>query len=301
MKHHRDNPALSAEVNLTHPSRLFTHAKATCLALCAVVLVSTSASARVLEYATEDAGTMAYKIAGASSITTTTEQVRKGTYAFNHVVSGSDKRAEIDDNSWHQYGKGNPLFYGMSYFVPTTWESNLTAVVAQWRYSNLVEPGYTIPNCAINRTSGCNNAGYVGGSGWYLQVKNDRWVLFYRYAENGCATCVGMIENNIDLGPVTKGQWTDWVFKIKYSHNTDGELSIWRAVNKSAYVNIYARTGLRTWFDKYAAGTPYAGRTVQAGNFTVGHYASNYTTSHTLYTDEIKFSDYSFDEVAVKP
>jgi hypothetical protein len=243
---------------------------------------------------------MKFMISGAASINTTTEQVRSGTYAFKHVVSGSDKRAEIDDNSWNAYPKST-YYYGMSYWIPTNWESDYQAILAQWRYSNLIVSPYTVPNCTSYKTVSCNNPVLDGGSGWMLQAFNGNWKLSIRSAEPGCATCKGMNTRDVDLGAIIKGQWTDWVFKINYSPDTNGSIDVWKATNRGPYSLVYSWKG-RTWFGKYADGSQLAGREVNAGNFTVGHYYSNKSNSHYLYTDEIRVSNNptgGFNEVKV--
>jgi hypothetical protein len=271
--------------------------------LALATVCASNAFATLVESATESAGTMEYKISGSASITTTTEQVRKGTYAFKHVVSGSSKRAEIDDNSWNAYPK-DTYFYAMSYYIPTGWESTYSAIVAQWRFSNLKETGYSVTNCSTVITKNCLKVSDAGGSGWHLTVRDNKWILTVRYPESGCSSCVGMLEKEIDCGTVSKGVWTDFVFKIKWSAQVNGGiLSISKAVNKGAYSNIFKNEAMTTWFDTYAPGSKQAGKPVNAGNFTVGHYWSNTTTSHTIYTDEIKVSNDAvngFNEVKVQ-
>ncbi|MFC4777045.1 heparin lyase I family protein [Paenibacillus sp. GCM10023252] len=235
----------------------------------------------IIESALDNIGTFTTVLQGSSSITPVTNLVRGGTHSFQHVTSGSPKRAEIDDNSWNQYdAKTNNYWYGMSYYIPNdgTYSSSLSTIVGQWRFSNLVVPPYTKANCEMS--------GY-GGSGHHLMLDNGYWTYELQHQDPAKASCAGLISDRIPLIPFTPGVWTDVVIHAKFRHTTDGFIKIWMAENGGGYKQVLNYYG-RTWFDMYQVGSNKEGDEVMAPNFTLGAYWSNSTTQRTIHTDQIR-------------
>jgi hypothetical protein len=258
--------------------------------LCTMGLLSahSPALATVIEQSADGVGTMAYMTSGTVTLTDVTVPLRAGTTAHKHTVSGSSKRAEVDDNSWHAYAPGT-YFYGMSYYIPAdgTWTSTTRAIVAQWRFSNIAEGSSSVVNCSMYD---CSRSTFHGGSGGHLLVDEGNWTMSIAYQDPACTNCAGMLDARLNLGAITQGVWTDFIIEAKWTHLTSGYVKVWRQVNGGGYTLVTTYTG-STWFNQYQAGSNRAGQTVKAPNFTVGHYWSNDSVQRTIYTDEIRVSN----------
>lgn len=241
--------------------------------------------AQLIEYALEDKGTFCYVLHN-GTINTVTSPVRVGNFAFRHQVSTSQKRAEIDDCSWHAYdAKGNVYWYGASYYLPSgSFNDDINSYVTQFRFSNIPEGNSNVQNCT---TRNCGQGGGESGSGHHLKVNNQLWEFTLRHQDPNCEPCKGSISQKFFFGGIDTDTWTDFVMQAKWSHNTDGFLKVWKQVNDGGYELVMDYQG-RTWYDKYADGSNRQGQDVKAPNYTVGLYYSNKTNTRTMYTDEIR-------------
>jgi hypothetical protein len=242
-------------------------------------------NAQLIEYALEDKGTFCY-ILNNGTITTVSTPVRVGTFAFRHQVSTNQKRAEIDDCSWHAYdAKGNVYWYGASYYLPSaSFSDDINSYVTQFRFSNIPEGSSSVQNCT---TRNCGQGGGESGSGHHLKVNNQLWEFTLRHQDPNCEPCKGSISQKFFFGGIATNTWTDFVMQAKWSHNTDGFLKVWKQVNDGGYELVLDYQG-RTWYDKYAEGSNRQGQDVKAPNYTVGLYYSNKTDTRTMFTDEIR-------------
>jgi hypothetical protein len=236
---------------------------------------------REIESAIDDFGTFTTVVQGAgNSLTPGTDVIRGGAASFKHVTSGDPKRAELDDNSWHAYNaKTSNYWYGFSYFIPDdgTYTDSLRQFAGQWRFSNIVGAGATIPNCAMS--------GY-GGSGHHLMIETGHWVYNVQHQDPTKETCSGLISKDFELKPFKKGVWTDIVVHSQF-RETDGFIKVWIAEDGGGYEQVMDYHG-PTWFDQYQEGSALSGREMAAPNFTVGSYWSNSPTLKTLYSDQIR-------------
>lgn len=246
-----------------------------------------TANAQLIEYALDDEGTFCYITAGGGSISTVDFPVRGGNIAHKHTASTNNKRAEIDDCSWHKYdAKGNVFWYGASYYLPeSSFNDDIRTYIMQMRFSNLRESGAAEQNCT---TRGCDVGGNnESGSGHHMRVVDGKWEFTLRYQDPECDLCKGTLQKSFILGDIATDQWTDFVFEANWSHETSGYLKIWKQVEQGGYELVADYQG-RTWYDKYADGSNREGQDVNAPNYTAGLYFSTKTDTRIMYTDEIR-------------
>jgi hypothetical protein len=102
---------------------------------------------------------------------------------------------------------GQEYWYGIRIFVPPTWiADNSYEVVTQWHGTS------SGPGIALRM----DNRGVSAGLHTQIEIA-DRWLLM-------------VTGKAIDLGSIasSKGQWVDWVFRIRWSPYADGRITVWR-------------------------------------------------------------------------
>ena len=125
--------------------------------------------------------------------------------------------------------------------------------------------------------------GEVNGSApVFLGVLANRYILELRTDPKKTTIQGDWTYNRIDLGPIDKSKWTDWVFHIKWAYDNTGVLEVWKNKNK-----VVSRINLPNSFndDTY----PY---------FKIGIYRYNWDkmpnnpiASRTIYVDEVKIAN----------
>ena len=96
----------------------------------------------------------------------------------------------------------------------------------------------------------------------------------------------------MDLGPVDKNKWNDWVFHIRFSYKSDGILEIWK--NK---VKVFSMSGPNSFNDQHY---PY---------FKIGIYKwgwngwASYSPEdkRVLYVDEVRIGNRNSNLNEVSP
>jgi hypothetical protein len=121
-------------------------------------------------------------------------------------------------------------WYGFSNFLPTGYAADgLAEMIAQW---------HDIPDFDL-------------GESWRsppisFKIINDHYYVHYLWAGNAVNTDLSKSgEQMVDLGPVDKNTWNDWVFHIKFSYRSDGILEVWKNKNK-----IFSYYGPNSYNDK---------------------------------------------------
>lgn len=210
-----------------------------------------------------------------NSITRAASPVRDGKYAAKFILNKTDpdiwdsKRAELT----YVAEKYNPVkserWYGISMFLPTSYIADpCEEIVYQWKgVSRTSLDGYSMSNPPLA-----------------VMTKNGRWAINIKSADK---------MTSIDLGAYNTNTWTDWVFHIKFSYESDGLLQIWKDG-----VLVLDRKGPNTYKDK-------TGNYFKMGLYKYGWkegYQSN-TTQRIAYYDEIRVGNEhsSYEEVAPRP
>jgi hypothetical protein len=171
----------------------------------------------------------------------------------------------------------NERWYGFSNYLPRDFVADpLAEKIAQW---------HEIPDREL-------------GENWRsppisLGIENDRFyvqILWAAAAVNTNDTKDG--NKKVDLGPVEKAKWNDWVFHIRFSYKEDGLLEIWK--NKEKVFN-------------YAGPNCY--NDLRLPYFKIGIYKwgwkgwAEYSPEdkRVLYYDEVRIGNYKADLQTVSP
>lgn len=247
---------------------------------------------QIVEQSREGFGTYCEPETNNGFVRVTSAVARRGSTAVEHRVTATfPRRAELDDCSFHDYDPDRTYWYGMSLLLDGEGfaSGDFQQYVGQWRFSNLPQGG-PVPNCEMFRE--CGGGEIYGGSGHHLLVQNGRWVITLAVQDPNCGSCEALDHVEFDLGPAEVDVWTDWVFRMDFSHETDGAVDVWRAVDGGDYEQV-ARYRGRTWLEFYQArsaqrtGGVLDGR-VMAPNHTVGLYAANDAGARAMFSDEIR-------------
>ena len=162
-------------------------------------------------------------------------------------------------------------WYGFSSYLPADFVADpMAEKIAQW---------HEIPDWDL-------------GENWRsppisLGIQNDRYNLQILWAAakvNTNDTKDG--EKDIDLGPVDKAKWNDFVFHIKFSYKSDGILEIWK--NKVKIFSLYGpnsfndenypyfKIGIYKWtWNGWASYSPESKRVLYVDEVRIGNSKSN--------------------------
>ncbi|RZJ77944.1 MAG: hypothetical protein EOO20_28335, partial [Chryseobacterium sp.] len=91
----------------------------------------------------------------------------------------------------------------------------------------------------------------------------------------------------IDLGPITKNEWSDFVFHINWAHNEKGVVELWKN-NKMLYSRInkancyndklypYFKIGIYKWDWEGKSESTTSERTIFIDEVRIGNSKANY-------------------------
>jgi hypothetical protein len=205
----------------------------------------------------------------------TGQQKRAGRYALKSYLhryqSNPSYRTELRAKAPNPV-KGKDTWYGFSIYLPAPYErDSLGETLAQWHQSN--DPGEKNLNPPMA-----------------LQVKDGKWVLAARWSSSQPTTKSSQRSAGYQLGLPETNNWTDWVFRIRWSYGSDGELQVWK--NGKEVVN---RKGPIGYNDKVM---PY---------FKMGIYKSAWRNKvgsvkeRTVYHDEVRIAGHGAKYSDVAP
>ncbi|MGF1480888.1 MAG: polysaccharide lyase [Cyanophyceae cyanobacterium] len=216
-----------------------------------------------------------------SSLVRSGEQAAKVTLYRQDPLVENSVRSEI--KRYGLFGMGTERWYGFSIFLPADYiADDSLEIVTQW---------HSVPDFYRQETWRTPPLALI--------TANGNWSIYRRWDSNK-VTQGGLFQpgvstgdtESIDLGAYERGVWTDWVFYVKWSHESDGLLKVWK--NGNLVVN---RTGPNTFHDLIG---PY---------FKIGIYKPSWkddsTTSsinkRTLYIDEIRIGNAKAEYQDVAP
>ena len=197
------------------------------------------------------------------SATIVSSPKRAGEHAVKFTLRKDDpkRRSELRQGS---VPANSEHWYGFSNLVPANYAKDRSyEIVAQWHEMpdrDLGEPWRRPPLT--------------------LSIRNDRFGVSNRWDPKPLSVKFKEAgSQSWDLGTVPKGDWTDWVFHVKWSHKSDGLVEVWK--NGQLVVR---KTGPNTYNDKKG---PY---------FKIGIYKPDWkadpekstTTQRVIYYDQIQ-------------
>ena len=167
----------------------------------------------------ETGDTSGFTVSGNPS-TITDSPVRVGAYAlessldrFNDPVS---YRTEVVPQEHPDAMVGDDMWYGFSIFLPDSYvPDSVWEIVAQWHGRPDFDIGedWRNPPLALHTSDGV----------WTV---SNIWDSKANTFESGERVYSG--SRHFDLGAYVTGRWTDWVFHVKWSYESDGILQIWQ-------------------------------------------------------------------------
>jgi len=175
-----------------------------------------------------------------------TEPVRAGKYAVRFELHKDDpivansRRAELTLKREPKVKVER--WYGFSIFLPEDYQQDPTPeIVTQWHASPDRDDGevWRSPPLAVQ----------TQGGNWNISWRWDADRIMKRNRPDGAKS-----EN---LGKYETGVWTDWVFHVKWSWESDGLLEVWKNGKKVIHYEgpigyndkrgVYFKTGIYKW------------------------------------------------------
>jgi len=202
------------------------------------------------------------------SVQIVSSPTREGKYAakFTHRKSDPKVRAEI--RKFDSVSANSERWYGYSVFVPKEYAKDpVHEIITQWS------------NRPVDRDLGEDGR----RPSLSLSIRNDKLELNNHWdSRSTTLSRKGVGAKAWDLGPVAKGQWTDWVFHAKWSHKSDGLLEVWRDGRL-----VVSKTGPNTYNDKTSP------------SMKIGFYKRQWknnpeastTTERVIYYDAVRIGD----------
>lgn len=192
---------------------------------------------------------------------------RTGTYGMksilNRLTSPTNYRTEITTsyNAGQTATMGQTSCYGFSVYLPSPYPSDsISEFVSQWH--GKPDAGEADQPPALG-----------------LQTKDGRWRLYIAWNTGQPTIASEQQATSATLGTYSTNVWTDWVFIVKWSYTSTGELYVYQ--NGTL---VYSRIGQPIGFNDTVG--PY---------FKMGIYKSGWKTTasafgdeRTLYHDEYK-------------
>ncbi|CAG5068551.1 hypothetical protein DYBT9623_01282 [Dyadobacter sp. CECT 9623] len=198
---------------------------------------------------------------------------RAGTGALKFEL----RRGDLPNGARTELGEApnhNPEgWYAFSMYLPNTFVKDpIEESIVQWQ---------SLPD-------------FAAGEGWrsppmLLGVLDDRFVLEIRSDANKVTIQDHFTFTRIDLGPVDKDKWLDWVFHVKWSHDNNGVVEVWRnsklilkRENQPNFYNDehfpYFKVGIYKWeWSNMARGANQI-RSMYVDEIKIGSQSANYNT-----------------------
>ena len=172
-----------------------------------------------------------------------TDQARTGSHSLKFTLFKSDpnvhssKRSEIDKPGDVFHPVGSERWYGFSIYLPDDWVADeVFEILAQFQSLPDLELGeeFRTPPLSL----------LVNRENWSVRQNWDSRKVFQGKPQGS---------EKLWTGPIQRGQWTDWVFHLKWSYKNDGLIQVWKdgqmIVNKNganAYNDpfIYLKIGI---------------------------------------------------------
>lgn len=211
---------------------------------------------------------------------------RAGQYAAKFTISKEDDlksdgiRGEdgirVELKRYGLFPLNSERWYSFSIFLPDDYEADEKSreIVAQWHDipDFILGEQWRAPSLALITTDGK----------WFISQKWDTNRITPKKNKETKSRA-------IDVGSYTRGSWTDWVFQVKWSHQSDGFLRVWK--NGKLVVN---ETGPNMYNDILG---PY----LKVGIYPNWRSSQSKINKRVLYFDEIRIGGSKANYEDVKP
>lgn len=158
------------------------------------------------------------------SAAVTSSIVREGTQSLRILLRRHDapgrERAEVTPRPYaafpefrNHYNLGQEYWYAVSIYLPPDWVVDDSETLVQFHAKpdlHLHEPNIR-PPFSLG----------IEGTQWRLIIRADDRQRLPRNAQL-------QVIKHMQLGPISPGVWTDWVFRIKWSYKSDGIVQVWK-------------------------------------------------------------------------
>lgn len=206
---------------------------------------------------------------------------RQGNFAMKSVLDRQSSpisyRTEISTKQHVEILPGHEYWYGFSIFLPSDYVADpIWETVANWHSTPDPEEADGALEAPVSLWS---NNGV-----WTVKIKWDSRATTVKPYYEGSV--------NYDLGAYRTGQWTDWVFHIKWSPYRDGFIEVWK--NGEKLIDRAGPVGYNDTSGPYFKMGIYKGwrdRIEPAG----------VVTERTLYHDELRIADATGSYADVAP
>lgn len=212
--------------------------------------------------------------------TITTERKRVGTYALKSYLS-ADRDSQYERERTESMILGSPTmvgqenWYGFSVFLPLDYvPDNIWELVAQWH----VDPDDAVEDAAARYPA---MALWSDHGIWQISNSID--------ADAQTTSRASITQRKFNLGAYETNKWTDWVFRVKWSYQSDGILQVWKDGKK-----VIDAPGPNCYNDKKG---PYVKLGVYKG---WGTMTPDKVRTRTVFHDEFRMATAagSYDTVA---
>jgi len=193
---------------------------------------------------------------------------RKGRALKVELHKGDNIRAELGTDPALAPKEG---WYGFSLFFPHNYENDIsTESIVQFQAQPDFNLGETWRSAPL-----------------FLGVLNDRMILEIRTDANKVTQQGKYTFERMDLGPVIKNEWLDFVFHIKWAYNNTGVVELWKN-NKLIYSRInkpncyndilfpYFKIGIYKWDWEGKSPSTTTKRTIYIDEVRIGNSKANY-------------------------
>jgi len=217
----------------------------------------------------------------------TNSPTRSGNYAMQFSLDRTKSkvpyRSEIVINKGKNIFKmGEEYWVGASIFIPNNWAQDP-------HYGEILLQFHEVPDKHLGETWRNPPLGLrIKGNNWQVNNCWDSKPLTKNKNYEGC--------KGYNLGSYKKGQWTDWVFRIKWSYKQDGILEVWKDGQR-----VVSQNGPNTFNDQVA---PYLKIGLYKSAWIPGQNwakKSSPVNTRTAYYDEIRIARGNAGYNAVAP
>lgn len=191
-------------------------------------------------------------------------------FTLDEPSNGDKVRAEIALGS---VPANSERWYGFSVLVPQDYKNDPSdEIITQWHNPPDKERG--------EEWNG-------RGPTLSLRIKDDQFILYNSWDSNPVSEGRQNFQK-WNLANIPKGQWTDWVVRVKWSYQSDGMLEVWQ--NDKLVVR---KTGPNTYND-------LKGPFLKMGIYK-SHWGEPTFDQRVLYFDEVRIGDASVSYQDVAP